>query len=377
MAVNIATLAIKFVADTTGIKSGVNGVVGSLGKLITGAAIGAAAFGAVNKAIDAFSASAERIDSMSKVADRLGTSFETIQAAALGAKMAGLGLEDLTQAIDHMSKKIGSGGMSLDQRFLQQAEAIAAIKDPAEQARAAMDLFGKSGAKLLPLLKQGGKAFKEAADLIKRFDLGISDIDARNVEKMNDAWSKLNFILEATTDKIVARLSPAIEHLLNTAIDGTEKWSDKMRTLGVDPMTLLNQQIFNLTTALDRMNSELLLGAARWESMIKVASGFGVFGGAGAWLGARLAEAGKPGGKGSSKKLGEFGGMETRLRGTGAAKDSQEAARIINAGTTNLTAAEKAAIESARHEREMKLILEKTLNMWMSRPPMVLGVASF
>src|SRR5678816_2653847 len=83
MAVNIATLAIKFVADTSGIKQGVASVVGSV-------LTGAAAFIGINKAISAFTTGAERIDKMSKVADRLGVSFNTIQDAGLTAKLAGI-----------------------------------------------------------------------------------------------------------------------------------------------------------------------------------------------------------------------------------------------------------------------------------------------
>lgn len=395
MAVNIATLAIKFIADTTGIKSGVGSVVGSV-------LTGAAAIYGFHRAVAAFTGSADRIDHMSKVADRLGTSFETIQGAALGAKLAGLGLDDLTNAIDHMSKKIGSGGMSLDKRFLEQAEAIAAIKDPAEQAKQAMELFGKSGAKLLPVLKQGGKAFKDAADLIKRFNLGISDVEAKNVERMNDSWTKMGAILSGTIDKIVANVAPAMGAFLDHSIDQLSEMGDLLKDLGIswegigDIATKQASETANLmdlwksNVANWRMAGELLKAGMEFDNspeqkahMDKAKEfakqgqdAFGRFWGDKSGMEIRdEAEARRHGA--DKKKPSTPGGTETRLRGVGADRDSQAAAKIINAGTTNLTAAEKAAIESAKTEREHKLLTEKMLNLWINRPPIVLGVASF
>ncbi len=398
MAINIATLAIKFVADTTGIKSGVGGVVSSI-------LTGAAAFIGINRAMATFTASAERIDKMSKVADRLGTSFETIQGMNLGAGLAGLGLDEVTDAIDKMSKKIGSGGMSLDKRFLQQAEAIAAIVDPAEQARAAMDLFGKSGAKLLPVLKQGGKAFKESAELITKFKLGISDIDAKNVERMNDSWTKLGAIISGTVDKIVAEMAPSMGAFLDRTIEQLGSMDRLWEGFGIlteDILTdfadfgeLVDSIGFNLqqtghalkaighwgdqtpmeimgwmppSDATRKMEREWELERKAGENSNKSWDNF--------WKGTAgkelSAEAAKRRAE-DRKKSGMFDGTETRLRGVGAAKDSQEAAKIINAGTTNLTAAEKAAIESAKTERETKRVLEQIRDWWINRPPVSLA----
>lgn len=399
MAVNIATLAIKFVADTSGIKSGVGSVVN---QVLTGAA----AFLAINRGIAAFTSSAERIDKMSKVADRLGVSFNTIQDAALTAGLAGVELESLTDAIDKMSKNIGSGGMSLDKRFLEQADAIAAIVDPAEQARKAMEVFGKSGAKLLPLLKGGKNAFREAGDFIKRFNLGISDIEAHNVERMNDSWTKMGTIISGNVDKITAELAPAMGVFLDDMIDKLSQVGIEWNVVGdiatkffaelANMMDLWNSFALDFSATLHDLtagwlkfvdnigtnsstperqeeiaNHLLAKDVDRWQSQ-KLWNDF-----KNDASGMRIRDAAEArrlgGGKG---KLGAFGGTETLLRGVGAAKDSQEAARIINSGTTTLDAGQKAAIESAKTEREMKRVLEQVRDFWINRPPVVLGTGN-
>lgn len=431
MAVNIATLAIKFVADTFGVKKGTDEVgksVQGLGSKIStgglsfmrfasGAIAGAAALTIVTKSIGAFMQSADRIDKMNKVADRMGLSFKSMQAIDLSAGLAGLEPDALADAFDKMSKNIGSGGMSLDKRFLEQAEAIAAIKDPAEQARKAMDVFGKSGAKLLPLLKSGGKAFREAADLIKRFDLGIDDLDARNVERMNDSWTKVGAIISGTTDKVVSRMAPSMGAFLDHTIDQLEKVGMLTRNWGMswdkveiettkffgsvaDSMLFLEgimrsmeatkHQLFAVGNWGKQTPFEIMGWAKQGQAgkdmdkqqglagmaAIKAAQKFGT---ANNNMGSNqiAREAMRRGMDGAGRgKLGEFGGLESKF-GTGADRDSQEAAKIISAGVgpANLearlaAAAEKAAKDGAESRRRLESIDRALAH------PIILGIGS-
>jgi len=379
MAVNIATLAIKFVADTSGIKQGVSSVVSNV-------LTGAAAFIGINRAIAAFSSGAERIDKMSKVADRLGVSFKTIQGAALTGKLAGIELDTLTDAIDKMSKNIGSGGMSLDKRFLQQAEAIAAIKDPAQQAAKAMEIFGKSGAKLLPLLKQGGRAFKEASDLIERFDLGISDLDAKNVERMNDSWTKMGAIMSGTIDKIVAEMAPAMGAFLDHTIDQLAEvgmgwsgigdiialetqelanWMDLMRA-NVEGWKSLGHTISGVFAGGDRAMAQSEAKAGL-ESLRKGQEFLNRFWKGTAGMELRDAIDARKGGRGADK-LGGFGGIETKFSPS-ADRGSQAAAKIINsAGGSAMSEADKAAVEMVRKQAAANQALEAIRRAVTDRP---------
>lgn len=375
MAVNIATLAIKFVADTTGIKQGVGSVVSSI-------ASGAAAIFGFYKAVNAFTTSADRIDRMSKVADRLGVSFSTIQDAALTAGLAGVGLDTLTDAIDKMSKNIGSGGLSLDKRLLQQADAIAAIKDPAEQAAKAMEIFGKAGAKLLPVLKGGRNAFREASEFIKRFNLGISDIEGKNVERMNDSWTKLEAIISGATDKIVVELAPAMGVFLDRTISKMDKLSTFGSNFGkvmedilgdfVNWGELIKSVNFNLEStglalvAIGNWGNQTPFEIMGWDKPGEATKATER-----AWAQQKeaeensqrawerflsgtskkqfLDEAAKRRAGIGEKKLGDFGGLETKFAPGSADRDSQAAAKIINAasggGASGMTPGEKEMVK--------------------------------
>lgn len=394
MAVNIATLAIKFVADTTGIKQGVASVVSNV-------LTGAAAFIGINKAINAFSSGAERIDKMSKVADRLGVSFNTIQNAALTGKLAGVELESLTDAIDKMSKNIGSGGMSLDKRFLEQADAIAAIKDPAMQAAKAMEIFGKSGAKLLPLLKGGKNAFREAADFIKRFDLAISDVDAKNVERMNDSWTKIGAVISGVTDKILSEMAPGMGAFLDHTIDQLETLGQVLRDFGITwegighNTTLFFAEAANLSElwqanlkgwqmvgnyfgsgwealGKDTPEERMKIGEEMHKRMEKL------------WnegmdhidaffndtAGKKIRDEAEKRKIGGREKAGAFGGINTTFAPGSADRDSQAAAKIINSAGT-MSEADKKANEIAKNTAATKEAVEKVLKVFSGNVPVL------
>jgi hypothetical protein len=162
------------------------GVGGVSAGIAAGATAGAAALGVAAKhALD-------YADALTKASDRTGIGVVALQRLEAIALASGNTLDDVTNAVNQFQKRLSTGdaraaldriGLSItsiralapDDQFIAIAKAIQTIHDPAEQTRIAMELFGKSGAQLLPSLKAdvvalGDSTFKMSADSVKALD---------------------------------------------------------------------------------------------------------------------------------------------------------------------------------------------------------------
>lgn len=268
MATNISTLSVKFTADTTGLKTGAagagkslsglgssvgqltnnfGGLGGRLGALTSAfsaagpaglalaASLGtviAAGYGAY-KAIEQFNASANRIDTQSKVATRLGLTYEAVQNLGFAANRSGVDINTVTKAMEYMNKTIGGGGLSQSDRFAEQVERLAKIKDPALRYAEGYNVFGRSVGEIIPLLGNLTADLQRAERFGKSFGLGISELDSRNIERMNDAWGDLVYIGTQLADKFVSKFGGPVAALLENAIALTESWANTLGSLGV------------------------------------------------------------------------------------------------------------------------------------------------
>jgi hypothetical protein len=155
----------------------------------------------------------ETTGGLGELADQLGVTTDGLQALQFQALQSGASAETLEAGIARLTRSIGDAGEGNDAliaRFRELgvgildatgklrptedvlgavAKGIAGIEDPAKQAAAVVDLFGKSGQKLLPVLRDiaeiGIEGVKRKAreagavvneDVIKRFDKLADDL---------------------------------------------------------------------------------------------------------------------------------------------------------------------------------------------------------
>ncbi len=394
MATNIATLSVKFIADTFGLKagaasagnllgvvgkqagnlggvfSGLTGQLGQLGSAFTAAgpagaavagalvAVGAAGYAAY-KGFEQFLASADRIDKTSKLAERLDLTYESLQRLTFIAGRSDVELGAVAKAMEHMGRTMGSGGMSLEKRFAEQAKRIGEIKDPALRAAEAFRVFGKAGGELIPLLKNFGQDAERFARYGKAFGFAISDRDARNIERMNDAWGDMVYIGQQLADKFVSKFGGPVAAFLENAIDLTIELGGYFAALGVtwDHVGMvalgflaeMNNAMY-LFVGLNEQAAGILTGNM---DLIKSGSDkvYDVF------TGKALADFTSKALTGDDTARGGFGTGINGSMATGAIRDSQAAAKIINQAassdpqvaanlaTAKNTAATKAAVD--------------------------------
>lgn len=241
-----------FTASTGGLTSGVSRAaasmrqmettVGSLGGsmrtlvAIQGAqlfgSIAASASSAIGSLVRMGQAQAEVVDQTSKLSARLGMTYGEFSGLALAGDLAGVSMDTIAAAAtkaDVAFVKAAGGsatavaaferiGLSVDQlnglsaseRFDAIAQAISELPTEAERAAAAVQLFGRSGAQLLPLFAGGAEGIAQARAEAERFGLALTNAQGQDVEAMNDAFTRAQKAIQGVVQQVVAYLAPAV-----------------------------------------------------------------------------------------------------------------------------------------------------------------------
>lgn len=110
-------------------------------------------------------------DALVKLSDKTGIAIEPLQRLKYAAEQSGNTFEQITSAVSMMQKRLAGGddsatgalaklgisfdhfvALSPDQQFKAIAAEVRKIEDPMERVKVATDLFGRSGAEVLPTL---------------------------------------------------------------------------------------------------------------------------------------------------------------------------------------------------------------------------------
>ncbi len=211
-------------------------------------------------------------DAVTKVHDQTGLSTDSIQRLNFIATQTGGSMEQLAGAVSKMQRTLSGAGddsdkarkaiadlgldvatlmsMQPDEQFQQIANAIAAIPNPADQAAAAVEIFGKSGAEALPQIKamaEQGEALAAQFDAIggPASEQAIAQVDALGDQAAATALGAKTLALE-----LLAVVSPALISGLQTV---TELLGG-IRALtghGADEVVNLDMQIDGLTASME------------------------------------------------------------------------------------------------------------------------------
>jgi hypothetical protein len=243
MATAISKLAVLLTANTAGFTSGLKGAVAplkSFGSSVTSIGSKVVAFGGALTALAAGAGMAalvkgqmESIDSTAKLSDRLGIATEKLTGLQHAADLSGVSNEQLTGGFEKLLKSLGEaaqgGGqagaalakMGLDakqlvdadpdQAFIAISEGLKNINNPAERATTAMEVFGKSGQSLLPLMLSGKEGITAAMEEAEKLGLTFSRVDAAKVEAANDAMTRLQAVFVGVARTLAIQLSPFID----------------------------------------------------------------------------------------------------------------------------------------------------------------------
>jgi hypothetical protein len=174
-------------------------------------------------------------DKLAKMSVRTGISVEALSELGYAAEQSGADLDSLEVGVRKMQKflfeaskgsraagatlsKLGLqfadlNGLSPDQQLALVADRLANVQDPALKAALAMEIFGKSGTSLLPLMQDGAKGIEELRQQARDLGLTISTEDAKAAETFGDRLSDLWKVIKSGVFAVGAALAPLLQDL--------------------------------------------------------------------------------------------------------------------------------------------------------------------
>lgn len=192
------------------------------------AAVGASITTAFAGAAKVFSDAGDALD---KAAIRTGVSVEALSGLAFAAEQSESNIEELENAIRFMQRAIveasaGTQGavdalatlgltaeqllrLSPEDQFKAVADGLAAIHDPTRRAAAALEVFSRSGTKMLPLVEGGAAGIEALQRQFDSFGATVTTADAKLAALLNDTWNEMIVTLKALTMQVGAAVAPA------------------------------------------------------------------------------------------------------------------------------------------------------------------------
>jgi hypothetical protein len=226
--------------DVAGLRSGMQLLNAISGAQLLGSVASTAASYA-RSLVNMGQAQAEVIDSTSKMSARLGMTYGELAGLAHAGDLAGVSMDTIGKAATKAdiafvraaqgseTAKAGFAAVGLSladlqgkssaERFSAITDAIAGLPTEAERAAAAVKLFGKSGAELLPLFAGGAGSIREATAEAQRFGMALTNAQGRDVEAMNDSFSKVSAAIGGIIKQVTAYLAPSITSIATTFTD--------------------------------------------------------------------------------------------------------------------------------------------------------------
>lgn len=190
-------------------------------------------------------------DQLQKLSTKTGIAVEELSKLQYAASLSDLGAEDLGTALVKLNRVMGDAaagsktatealarfgvapdaGLSAIEVLGKMADRVKATGDETVIASGLNDVFGKSFANLIPLLKGGADGIKDAGDELERMGGVMSGDLAASSEAFNDNITRLSTKINALKVEILGPLIPLFLEISGAMTTASEK-SDKLSWSG-------------------------------------------------------------------------------------------------------------------------------------------------
>ena len=195
--------------------------------------------------------------SLEEQAEQLGVTTDQLQEYRYAASQVGITTEQLDKGLAFLTRTLGElqqgakapndalERLGFTQKQMAEiaakgaggaipmlADALAKIKDPAEKAAIAADLFGaKLGGKFLTLMHGGSQAINNLRDAAHEFGIVLSEQQIQNADATADKLGRLKMVLQARIAGVIAdnaeaigRLADSLANLIDKALKAAGAW---------------------------------------------------------------------------------------------------------------------------------------------------------
>jgi hypothetical protein len=203
---------------------------------------GALTLGGIAASVQGF---VDRTGELADASARLGVSVEALQEFRYAAGLVGVEAGQMDAALQRLNKGLAevAAGKNEDLAGLfkalgisvrdsngqirgaadlmpQLADAFARNENPALRTRMAMELFGKAGAALIPVLAQGSASLEATREEARRLGIVMGEDAVGSGDELGDSLDKLRLSATGLANALGAQLAPIIAPL----IQGLTEW---------------------------------------------------------------------------------------------------------------------------------------------------------
>ncbi|SDX86221.1 phage tail tape measure C-terminal domain-containing protein [Roseicitreum antarcticum] len=177
----------------------------------------------------------QTVDAQAKMAQSLGTTVASLQVLERAGDLAGVSMGQVEQATVQLTRRLsqaasGTGPaidalrrlrlsaedlqrLPLDARIAAIQEALGQFVPEAERAAVASQLFGDRAA--LVFTRIDTATLRQATEDVLAFGVVVSEADANQIERTNDAISRLGLIWRGLSNQLAVAAAPSLEAVAN------------------------------------------------------------------------------------------------------------------------------------------------------------------
>lgn len=193
-----------------------------------------AAAGAATALVESAGRQAEVLEQTSQ---KTGIAVTTLQSWTVAMAQSGLGMDSLTRGVKTLSDQIvqsrnpnsqaaekfaelGLTATSVDGVLEQLADRFDMMPDGADKTRIAVELFGKAGQDLIPILNRGSAGFRESMEQSKALGAVLSTDTVKALSAADDAFDTLGVATKAASNQLAGLLAPAVTTVTESLTKG-------------------------------------------------------------------------------------------------------------------------------------------------------------
>lgn len=214
----------------------VNGVLAGLGVALSAAGLGAMVKSALDSA-----------DALNKLSQRVGITVEALSTLVPAAELSGVsaqtfetGLKKLATTMfeaatgsEDSARRLKALGVEFknqdgtlratDAVLLDLADRFQAMPDGAQKSALAVQLFGKSGAELIPFLNQGREGIAALTGEMEALGVQIGGDTAAQAEVFNDSLAKLRLAATSLANRVIEAFLPALNEMAGGMVESAKQ----------------------------------------------------------------------------------------------------------------------------------------------------------
>jgi hypothetical protein len=307
---SVGALRVTLSADSTQFAKGMKSAEGQLSKFgiaakagIAGiAAIGVAAVAAAGAVVAGVRRTIAEADKMAKAAQSIGIPVEELQKLKHAADLSGVSFESLQTSVARLSRAMSEaargGGGDAARAFEQLGIAVAnadgtlrtssevmsdvadrfsKMDDGAQKTALAMQIFGRAGAAMIPMLNQGRESLEASKREAEQFGAVMSGPLTKASERFNDNISRMGTWLRGIYVQIAERVVPVLADLTDKIVTWAKE-SDTAQRIGrfLDRMFVgIAESAATVRSYVDRTTSALVFLGRTAQEVIRIAKGDG------------------------------------------------------------------------------------------------------